>query len=202
MKRNRILALLVFPFIFSACVVISFYPLYTTDDLFPNELLLGKWMDQDSSLWKFDYAYNGKEIPENCDSTSYILKINERNNEDFGDASLLVHVVRLKGHYFLDFYLDDYFDELNPTLFDFHLMPVHTFAKLEINGDGMTISWFNPEWLEKKLEKGKIRIRHEDNGEHILLTAKTKELQKFVIKYANQKEAFEDGLVSTLKKVN
>lgn len=49
------------------------------------------------------------------------------------------------------------------------------------------------------MEEEKIRIKHEKNNTNILLTAQPKELQKFVAKYANDKNAFEKESQFVLK---
>lgn len=85
-------------------------------------------------------------------------------------------------------------------LFDFHIIPVHTFAKVVIEKDKIKFKWFNGEWLEKLIEENRIRIRHENNGDFILLTAKSAELQKFLKKYLNSEDAFKDGLEVELAK--
>ena len=201
MKLKNLLPLFILLVFVSSCVVFSFYPLYTEKDLFPNDLLTGQWIDKDSSIWRFEHNYKGKHLPENIDSTAFILTLKDKDKKDFSKASLLVHVVKLGEHYFLDFYLEDYFDNDNLTLFDFHVLPVHTFAKLELKKDSAYINWFNQDWLKDLIHENRIRIHHEDNGEHILLTAKPQELQKFVIKYVNSTEAFEDGLDAALRKI-
>ena len=200
MKLKNLAIVSVFLFFFSGCIVFSFYPLYNEKDLFDNELLTGEWIDKDSTVWKFEHRYKGDKIPANIDRTAYILTLKEKDQADFSHASLLVCPVKLGGHYFLDFYLKEYFNDDDLTLFDFHVLPVHTFAKLELEKDSIHIRWFNQDWLKKLIEENRIRIHHEDNGEHILLTAKPEELQKFVIKYVNSAEAFEDGLDAALRK--
>lgn len=200
MKLKNLIPIAVLLLFVSGCVVFSFYPLYTEKDLFANDLLTGQWIDKDSSIWRFEHDYKGKQLPENIDSTAYLLTIKEKD-EQFSKSSLQVHVVKLGNHYFLDFYLEDYFDNDNLTLFDFHVLPVHTIAKLELKKDSAYINWFNQDWLKDLIHENRIRIHHEDNGEHILLTAKPEELQKFAIKYVNSTEAFEDGLDAALRKL-
>ncbi|HBL77197.1 MAG: hypothetical protein A2W90_14815 [Bacteroidetes bacterium GWF2_42_66] len=200
MKLKNLAIVSLFLLFFSGCIVFSFYPLYTEKDLFANELLTGEWIDKDSAIWKFEHSYNGKKTPENINRTAYYLTLKEKGQAGFSKASLLVHPVKLGGHYFLDFYLEEYFDDDNLSLFDFHVLPVHTFAKLELVKDSMYIHWFDQDWLKDLIKENRIRIHHEDNGNHILLTAKPQELQKFVIKYVNSAEAFEDGLDAALRK--
>ncbi len=201
MKAKVFIPVLLIALFLSGCFVYSFYPLYTEDDLFANDLLLGQWRDSDSVVWKFDFNYKGEKIPENVDSTAYILHIQDDKAGNFSDASFIVHLIQLEGTYFLDFYLEDYFKNDERNLFDLHLLPVHSFAKLDFVDNEAQIRWFNPEWLEELIKQNRIRIHHEDNGELILLTAKPQELQKFVTKYVNSEDAFDDGVDATLKKI-
>jgi hypothetical protein len=194
--KNRIwITVLLIALFFSGCVVYSFYPLYTEDDLFPNEILTGNWVDNDGSHWNFEHECHGKKVPENIDSTSYVLNLKTKDDEE---SKFSVHVIQLGGYYFLDFYLEDFLDDKELTLADFHIVPVHTFAKLTVENDTLQINWFDQDWLENLIEENKIRIHHENNGDFILLTAKPGELQKFVTKYVNSKEAFEDGMEAIL----
>ena len=194
MKTRNLLIIGIIVAFLSGCVVYSFYPLYTKDDLFPNDLITGTWIQDEKTEWKFEHAYFGKKVPGNIDSTSYILTL----TEDGEKSEFRIHIILLGGHYFLDFYLEDYLDGQKLTLADFHAVPVHTFAKVEVSDNQLYINWFDQEWLEKLIKENKIRIRHEYNGDYILLTAKTKELQKFVTKYVNSEEAFKDGMDALL----
>ena len=195
MKTKKFSILIIITLFFSGCVVYSFYPLYTEKDLFPNDILTGKWMDGDSTLWNFEHAYHGKKEPANIDSTSYVLYLKDKDNKE---SEFSVHVVKLGGHYFLDFYLEDFMNDNELDLASFHIVPVHTFAKLKVSEDELQINWFDQDWLEKLIDANKIRIHHEDNGDYILLTAKPRELQKFVIKYQDTEEAFKDGIEAVL----
>ena len=176
-------------------MVYSFYPLYTDKDLFPNEILTGKWIDDEGAQWNFEHAYLGKKVPENIDSTSYVLEIIDK---DSLKSEFSVHIIKLGGHYFLDFYLEDFLDSQELNLADFHIIPVHTFAKLIVLENQLQINWFDQNWLEDLIKENKIRIHHEKNDDFILLTAKPGELQKFVTKYVNSEDAFKDGMEAIL----
>ncbi len=195
MKTRNYLFILLVSLFFSGCIVYSFYPLYTEKDLFANEILTGSWVDNDSTEWKFEHPYKGKELPENMDSTSYILHLKDKNNKE---SKFSVHIIKLGGHYFLDFYLEDFLESDELDLASFHIVPVHTFAKFTFTKNKIHINWYDQNWLEKLIKENKIRIRHEYNGDYILLTASSKELQKFVTKYVNSEEAFKDGINAEL----
>lgn len=199
-SKSVILSSLLIVFL-SGCMVFSFYPLYTEEDLFPNDLLVGEWVDADSITWQFDFNYFGKPVLENRDSTAFILRMKEKDSQEFSKQEFLVRVIELGGHYFLDFYVEEYLKENDLTFFDLHLMPVHTFAKLELDGDDAKISWFSGVWLEELIEQNRTHIRHENNGTHILLTAKPQELQEFVLRYVNAPDAFDDGLSASLHRI-
>ncbi|MCK5731203.1 MAG: hypothetical protein KAH68_09025 [Draconibacterium sp.] len=179
----------------SGCVVYSFYPLYTEKDLFANEILKGNWEADNGALWSFEYAYLGEKVPENIDSTSYVLNMVDKDEHE---SEYRVHIIKLGGNYFLDFYLKDFLNDDNLDLASFHIVPVHTFAKLIVTENQLQINWFDQSWLEDLIKENKINIRYENNDDFILLTAKPGELQKFVAEYANSEKAFKEGMEAVL----
>lgn len=197
MKTRNVLFSFVVILFLSGCVVYSFYPLYTEKDLFANDLLTGKWMDKDSTSWSFEHTKTDSKENMKTDSTSYVLIVNDKDNRE---SKFSVHIIKLGGHYFLDFYLEDFYDNQNLDLASFHIVPVHTFAKVVISKNQLQINWFDQNWLEKLIKENKIRIRHEYNGDYILLTASPKDLQKFVTKYVDSEEAFKDGIEAVLNR--
>ncbi|MGQ7868532.1 hypothetical protein [Sunxiuqinia sp. sy24] len=200
MKRKAFLLTAILLVVISGCMVVSFYPLYSEDDLFANDLLLGEWMDSDSAVWAFEFNYKGEQVAENLDSTAYILRIRENGEEHFSKESFLVHLIKLEDHYFLNFKLDHYFGK-DPDFFDMHLVSVNSFARLKLSANGAQINWFDLDWLEDLIEQNQTPIAHENNGDRILLTAKTPELQDFVIEYANSEAAFKNGMSSSMTRI-
>jgi len=196
MKAKNLLTVFFIALFFSGCVVYSFYPLYTEKDLFPNDLLTGEWVDEDGAECTFKHPYIGNKDLGIIDSTSYVMMLKEDDHE----SEFTVHLIELGGHYFLDFYLEDFGEDDEFYLSTFHIIPVHTFAKVNIDENELHIKWFNQEWMGELIKQNKIRIHHEENDDFILLTAQPKELQKFVTKYVNSEEAFEDGLELILKR--
>ncbi|NOR74726.1 MAG: hypothetical protein GQ525_06165 [Draconibacterium sp.] len=197
MKTKNIIILLVLILFFSGCVVYSFYPLYTEEDLFVNDILTGQWIDEEGSQWAFEHAFFGKKVLENIDSTSYVLNMVDKDEHE---SEFRVHIIKLGGNYFLDFYLEDFLNDDNLDLASFHIVPVHTFAKLIVTENQLQINWFDQSWLEDLITENKISIHHENNDDYILLTANPNELQKFVTEYASLEEAFKDGMEAILKR--
>jgi len=104
-----------------------------------------------------------------------------------------------EGQKYADFYPVDWGND--EVLIDFHKVPVHSIVKLNIT-DKVELNWIDPDWLKKLFEQNTIRIRHENNGRNILLTAKPQELQKFLIKYSDEQTAYEDGMYQELERMN
>ena len=188
MKFRIVLSLLVVS-IMSSCIF-TFHPLYSDDVLVDIPGLEGNFQDRqnffgatfDSSVWTFEREGKGE----------YTLTI----EEDGKTGKLNVHAVKLGGEYFLDFVVKEADADEIPDFVLWHLVPMHSFAKVLIDKDQIELMYINAEWARENLEKHRIRIDHEvrkndDETEFILLTASTKDLQKFATKYARFNDAFE-----------
>lgn len=199
MKTRNLVLILSVALFSPGCVIWSFYPLYTEKDLFANEILTGNWTDGDSLQWKFEHPE--RENPKSIDKKSYELHLTDYDKKE---TTYDVNIIQLEGIYFLDFYVTEIAgansSDSNSKLnyWNLHVIPVHTFAKLTATGNTLQIEWFNGDWLTEQIEAKKIKIRHEKNNESLLLTAKTVDLQKLAVKYANTEAAFKDGLAITL----
>lgn len=212
MKVNKkfLIIVAIFTVLVSSCTVISFYPLYTEDVLINNDNILGKWVTvdefgpdskgMDTLVWEITFndeklvnKYNAlfergeKKEP---NKYTYSLFLYHSSSPEV-KTEFQLHLVDLNGETYIDFFPEEW----NPQnmIIGFHLIGVHTFAKVKICDDEIVINWFDSEWFAKKLEDSKVRIKHERNSADILLTAHPKELQKFVIKYSNDENAFTDS---------
>ncbi len=201
MKNQIILTGLLWLVLLSGCTVYSLHPLYTEEDLLFNKNLEGNWIDPDSNL----FVINSTVSPEDnkikqqlMDSASYTLVYTENGKT----ITLSLHLLQLGSNLFLDFYPTNNYDkEIGNDLLAQNLLPVHIFGKIEIEEGELRFYNFNGDWLEDLLKSRKIRISHEEvpyYGRVLnVLTASTSELQKFMLKYQNEKDAFEDPLILT-----
>ncbi len=180
----RLTAVAAIPFLLSGCWTLSMNPLYTEDSLVAHDALdpnlAGVWGNPekpDAETWQFIEA----------DGNSYRLIIREK------EQSLLVnpevdgvfeaHLLRLGDHMFLDVYPEE-----PPSVNEFykaHVIPMHSFMKVKLEGHVLTLSDFDAEWLEEGIEQGTIDIRHERRDEMIVLTASTRDLQALILAHAD-----------------
>lgn len=198
-------------FLMNGCIP-SLQPLYTADKLVLVNGLVGAWQADNSST---EQNGNSKK-PEvwtfrKGEDKNYLLI---HQDEDGLVAAFDVHVVKLGNHYFMDFFPGSLPEDMaavrkapnfrDPEIMNNflknNLIAVHTFAKVEISGKTLKINLFDPEFLKNLLERQQIRIKHEKTESGYLLTASSADLQKFVEKYAEEKEAFlDDPIVLNLK---
>lgn len=180
----------------SSCIF-TFHPLYSDDVLVDIPGLEGSFLDRhgfagvstlDSSIWTFERDGKGE----------YTLEISEIGKS----GSMDVRAVKLGGEYYLDFLVSEAATEDIPDFVLWHLVPMHSFAKVRVIDNRLELMYINAKWAQENLEKHRIRIEHEtrknnNETEFILLTASTEDLQKFAAKYADFDDAFEDPDVLT-----
>lgn len=203
-KKKIFISVLFLMSIISGCTVLSFYPLYTDDVLIRNDKIIGNWETDEglsgkSKILVWEITFNDEKwikkhnVPFDRGSKKEPNKYAYSLFLYYADypetkAEFQLHLVELNGKTYIDFFPEQW--NVDISILEFHLMGVHTFAKVNIENDSIVIDWFDSEWFAKKLENNKVRIKHEKNSANILLTAQPKELQKFVSKYSNDEDAF------------
>jgi hypothetical protein len=191
MKRlKKIVFMLGVAALFGSCVT-SVHPIYTQDDLVYDETLLGDWITEDSIILSFDKA-TINNMPFSKEDTAN-LKTYYATYHDKRPAEFKVHLVKLDKYYYLDFFMHHF--EMDNDLVESTLFPVHTFTKVKIYNDSLVVTGFDARRIMKLLEQRKIRIKHEVSDGYMLLTAPTEELQKFIIKYADDPELFDEPTI-------
>jgi hypothetical protein len=191
MKSKIVLLVILMALILSGCLVKALHPFYKESDVVFEPALIGKWLDNDSSLWTIEQKKVSFLGPEK-NVNSYKIIFSEKKDEE---SEFDVHLFKLNDQIYVDFI------PVNvkvPDLTSYHLVSVHSIAKIDISTDSLSLKWFNESWLAGLFENNKIRIPHEtipgENGDNTyVLTASTDELQKFIIKYGNDPNAFKDN---------
>ncbi|MFC1475479.1 hypothetical protein ACFLQW_00575 [Candidatus Zixiibacteriota bacterium] len=178
MRLIKALLLITCVILLAGCWTLSLHPLYTDQDLVFDPQLVGAWGDTTKShddTWIFQQGEN----------KTYRLLTKEENEPD---GLFAAHLVQLGEHRFLDIFPEEPARE--NEFFRSHLIPAHTFWKINIEGHVMTLSPFNNEWLNEGLENKTINLAHIREDEVIIFTASTAELQEFILQHVDV--AFED----------
>ena len=188
MKKALVYLVITGMLLMSSCLVSSLHPFFKHKDKVYDPAMVGTWMDSDECIWVIERNMVGDEFmgPRYPDSTYLITYYEEEDAVGLFIGTLF----QLKGITYMDFWPDPDEDHCNSGLTGFHHFPTHTLARVQVDSDSLMLYWYGDEWLNELLENNRIRIKHEtiemgpDWPRH-LLTAPTEDLQKFIIKYAN-----------------
>ncbi len=184
-------------FIIAGCVpVLSLHPLYDDKHLVFDGKLLGtfKQNDEDANTnitWEFSRAAEPNTY-------SLIYSAVSRDEPNVLKGWFEVHLVKLDGHFFMDVYPKEGpwgngDDELSKTKWPwnaFFLMRVHTFIKVEILESELKIHLTDDDNFKKFMIENPNAVKYELVDDKPVLTASTKQLQSFVLKYADDDRLF------------
>jgi hypothetical protein len=167
--KLKIAAFYFLAFILSGCVP-SLHPLFTEKDVVSDVNLVGIWKPADSNeIWEFKQTGKGYEG----------IYIDEKNKV----GKFAICLVKLGDNLFFDIYPGE------ATLADndfyrMHLVAAHSFMRVNLKRDSLELRVMNIEGLDKMLKSDSSIIQHErlENGS-IVLTASTRQLQEFMLKY-------------------
>ena len=186
MKHSSKLVLLTVGLILSGCVG-TLHPLYTEKDLVFENSLLGRWADPD-------------------DDESWVFKKSEKTNaydviynEDGGKAgNFLGHLLKLEETLFLDLLPEE--PDVPNGFYKAFLLPTHTFFMISSIEPRLTMVPMDIDWLDKHLEKHPETLKHEkisypDSDDRVIVTAQTRDLQKFVVNQSKNEEAWASPIV-------
>lgn len=176
----------------SGCWQKSLHSFYRTEDLAPDEQLIGVWKganaEPDSKeRWTFKKA--GPQ--------SYELEIRDNDDKAY---SFTAHLFKFEQQRFLD---------LTPREPQLSGIPAHHLFKVGELTATLRLELLNPEWIANWLRKNASSLAHmrvsypeQGNGEgdeEFILLAETKDLQKFLRQHLNEPDLFENA--ETLNRV-
>ena len=168
--------------LFTGCLVVSVYPYYNEKDLVFETGLVGSWSKTDgqSERWKF----------EKQDTNTYQLTVTNSS----GTNVMQAHLFKLRGQLFIDLYAPDASTDVQPPP-----IPSHLLLRVQSLSPSLKLTVLDFAWLRDLLLKNPKALRHEiiktnDKPEDrpIALTADTAELQAFLAKHLDTKEAWSD----------
>lgn len=211
MKVKKILFYMLAALLGGCVPVMSLHPLFTEKDLVFEEKLLGTWVDDPNSpksTWEFMRIVESSkkewefDLPQKPEKAYKLILL---DNKEGTKGSFFAHLVKLKDRFFLDVYpsqlpsakMDPNEDWVFNTLF---LIPGHSFAIIDSIEPQLKIRWTTQNEMEKLFKEEPKAIKHELVEDSIILTASTRKLQAFVLKYADDNRVFPAKEVLTRKK--
>lgn len=200
MKNRNTLLIAACILFLSSCVVKSLNPFYTKKSISFDERFIGEWTDSKKGSWvviPFKDEIT-KENPIEKMKNEDILLYNEYKNSYYiqrnyqGEEALFIATpFNINNQTFLDFYPLEYQDDIN-NLLQKHLIYTHSLVKYDVTESGeIEIKWLDEKKVESLFKNKKIKIEHKKIGvlkEKFLLTASSKELNKFIEKYTKSKD--------------
>ncbi len=171
MDRIKYVIFLGIAFVFIGCPARSLSPLFEPKDLLFHPGLIGAWGDEE----KKDMF-----IFERSDDKNYTLTVREED----GDTTVYTAQLGKIGKYW---FLDSY---PGWSKRDYHDLGTHMISRIWIEGDTLRTSSLEGDRLKELIEKGALKIPHAIVDGQVILTATTEELQKLVLRLAEDKKAF------------
>ena len=181
------------------CVpVMSLHSLYTEGDVVFEENLVGTWVDDPDSpktTWEFSRA-GAKE-------KAYKLVYSDDEGKK---GSFVVHLVKLENRLFLDVLPSQFpseqqdWEKMKWAYNFFFFVSAHTFIKIDSIEPKLKMRRTINDEMKELFKEEPNAVKHELVEDEIILTASTKELQAFVLKYAYDIRVFPAKIVLTRKK--
>ena len=168
----------------TGCIMVSVYPFYTEKDLAFEPALLGNWRkpEEPEEQWKFD-----KSPP-----TAYRVTAFDTKSTNLMEG----RVFKLNNPTFIDLFSTEKIPDTVPSL-----IPTHMVMRVYQTAPKLHMAPINYEWLESLISTNPAALRHHlvkyaenESRDFAVFTADTAELQLFLLKHIDTKEAWKNDL--------
>jgi len=132
------------------------------------------------------------EIAEINPQNNYHLTYTSWEDQDTLIERMMIRLTSINDELFMDFSPSHI---KNPVLkknarFAANYILGHTFAKIAFEEDRLMIYPLDSEYIENLIKSKRIRLKHENINEQIVLTASTSELREFIAKYGDDPQLY------------
>ena len=196
-KVSTILAFTFLVIFLSGCLT-TLHPIFTEKDLAYDPKLIGTWKTDSTggrAVITNLATESSVELPGNISSISQKGYLITYLQED-GSISerYIAFLARIGKHLYFDYYpANKKEDRKIDDFFGIHFVKMHTPYRVEILKDGsFELSQLKEGYVTTLIDEKKIRISHEtDADNNTIITASTKELQQYLLKYGDEPSAYE-----------
>jgi hypothetical protein len=177
----------------------TLHPIFTEKDLAYNPKLIGTWKTENQgnkgrAVITNLANENSLELPGNISSIKqkgYLISYQDENGAT--SERYIAFLAQIGKHLYFDYFpADKKEDQKIDEFFAAHFVKMHTSYRVEISNDGsFEISQLDEGYVTKLIDEKKIRISHEiDADNNTVITASTKELQQYLLKYGDEPSAY------------
>jgi len=151
----------------------SLHSVYTDEDLVFEPEIVGFWkLENSPQTWDFTKR----------DERSYDLVFTDKHGQS---GRFVAHVCRVDDTLFLDLFPRQ--EKIDATAFyKYHLLPIHTVYMVKQTNPSLELVSIDLNWLKEHLADHPDALSHSTHNNRTLITASTKELQKFLLKHKDR----------------
>jgi hypothetical protein len=169
----------------AGCWQVSIHPFFNEATSLPGAG--GRWVSEEEDPDTLELAEAGAD--------TWTARLIEADGES---STALVRFGRVGGELFWDMTAE--VPKTPGGLVALHLVPVHSVARVRLDGDRLEVTPLDSRWLAEAIADGRVGLACVDpdekgGGDDVLLTASTAELEGFLASWGGDPEAFADTTV-------
>lgn len=207
MKKITLTTAFALLLIFLSSCLTTLHPIFTEKDLAYDPKLIGIWNTENQgnkgrAIISNLATENSVELPGNISiikQKGYFITY----QDEHGDTKqYIAFLARIGKHLYFDYFpADKKEDQKIDEFFSAHLVKMHTSYRVEISNNGsFELSRLDEGYVTKLIGEKKIRISYEkDADDNTVITASTKELQQYLLKYGDEPSAYRSDKTSFKK---
>ena len=185
--------------IFLSSCLTTLHPIFTEKDLSYDPKLIGVWNTENQGN-KGRVIISNLATENSLELSGNISTIKQKGYfiiylDSTGKTSeqYIAFLARIGKHLYFDYYpAEKKEDRKIDEFFGVHFVKMHTSYRVDISKDrSFDLTQLDEGYVRKLIEEKKIRISHEtDADDNTVITASTKELQQYLLKYGDEPSAY------------
>ena len=199
MKKIALTTAFALLLIFLSSCLTTLHPIFTEKDLAYDPRLIGTWNTENEGkegkvIINNLATENSVDLPGNISAIKqqgYFIIYQDKNGKV--TDQYIAFLARIGKHLYFDYFpADKKEDRKLDEFFGVHFVRMHTSFRVEILKDGsFELSQLDGSYVKSLIDEKKIRISHEtDADDNTVITASTKELQQYLLKYGDEPSAY------------